>query len=174
MLCMGLLGVVVQGLFRWLFRYLPVGLWSIAVEWVGFQCWCWGGCGGGGGGGDIVKCSSAESLARNGAMAIWMALERRDSMLAGAAVLVGAVGCVGIMGLGELIAVIGHARGFFGQGVGDGSVALVVLGVTGALGLPLGVMGGVVVFCTAQSGLVLHGVKGAAGASTVTGASLGG
>ena len=84
-------------------------------------------------GGGIVKCSNAESLARNGAMAIWMALERRDSMLAGAAVLMGAVGYVGIMGLGELIAMIGCAGVFFGKGVGDGSVALVVLGVTGAL-----------------------------------------
>ena len=95
-------------------------------------------------------------------------------MLAGAAVLMGVVGCVGIMGLGELIAVIGCAGVFFGQGVGNGSVALVVLGVTGMLGHPLGVMGGVVVFCTAQSGLVLCGVGGAAGASMVTGASLGG
>ena len=125
-------------------------------------------------GGGIVKCSSAKSLARNRAMAIWMALKWRDSMLAGAAVLVGAVGCAGIMGLGELFTMIGCAGVFFGQGVGNGSVALVVLGVTGALGLPLGVMGGVVVFHAAWSGLVLHGVGGAAGASTMTGASLGG
>ena len=81
-------------------------------------------------------------------------------MLAGAAALVGAVGCAGIMGLRELIAMIGCTGVFFGWGVGDGSVALVVLGVTSALGLPLGVMGGVVVFCAAQSGLVLCGVGG--------------
>ena len=114
----------------------------------------------GGGGGGIMKCSSAEVLARNGAMAIWMALERRVSMLAGAAALTGAVGYAGIMGLGELIAVIRCTWDFFGQGVGYGSVTLVVLGVTGALGLPLGVMGGVVVFYAAWSGLVMCGVGG--------------
>ena len=95
-------------------------------------------------------------------------------MLAGAAALMDAVGYIGIMSLEDIIAMIECAGVFFRQGVGNGSIALVVLGVTGMLGLPLGVMGGVVVFHAAWSGLVLCGVRGAAGASTMTGASLGG